>query len=281
MPAEELACLKAYANNLRVRQRGMSIKNRKKVAALKHESNLARLFIMPMKIARTIAELETELTWSDALLFQKALALVILVFCPLRLSTLSSLRIDQQLMWEGSGMSGGLLLEIPEGQLKNSHPASMPLPKQCADLIRTYIKRFRPLLAPEGSPFLFTGEHADRCKDPNCLGKQMKVLVHEKLGFDVNAHLFRHLVHIVVLNKFPWRVRDGRARSHSSEHQHDDTKLQLYGRRAFNACVPGARDGRGEWSRTVEARFPSRRCLQYRLGAALRCALLVEKGSYR
>ena len=100
-------------------------------------------------------------------------------------------------------MSGGLLLEIPEGQLKNSHPASMPLPKQCADLVRIYIKRFRPLLAPEGSPFLFTGEHADRCKDPNCLGKQMKVLVHEKLGFDVNAHLFRHLVHIVVLNRFP------------------------------------------------------------------------------
>lgn len=78
--AEDLESLTCFANKLRVRHRGMSNRNRKKVAALKHESNLARLFIMPMKIANTIAHMESELTWSDALLFQKALALVILIF---------------------------------------------------------------------------------------------------------------------------------------------------------------------------------------------------------
>ena len=32
---------------------------------------------------------------------------------------------------------------------------------------------------------------------------QLSRLVHHKLGFEVNPHLFRHMVHLIVLNRFP------------------------------------------------------------------------------
>jgi hypothetical protein len=201
---KDLEFLKRTAGKLRVRHRGMSPRNRKKVSPLRHEANLARLFIMPLTIAKKIADLaKEEITWSDALLFQKALALVVLMFCPLRISTLAGLRIDKHLVWANRDMTGNVMLEFPEGELKTDHPASMPLPKLCSDLIRIYVQRYRPLLAPQGSPFLFTGEHADRGKDVNAMGKQIKRLVHDKLGFDISPHTYRHLVHIVVLNRFP------------------------------------------------------------------------------
>ena len=95
------------------------------------------------------------------------------------------------------------MFSFSEDDLKNDHPATMPLPNECTNLIRIYIQRMRPLLAPGQSQFLFTGEHDDRGKHTVTISKQIKSLVHEKLGFDVSPHIFRHIVHIVVLNRFP------------------------------------------------------------------------------
>jgi hypothetical protein len=64
--------LNMTARKLRVRHKGMSPRNRKKVIALKQEANLARLFIMPLTIAKKLSALgDEEITDSDALLFEK------------------------------------------------------------------------------------------------------------------------------------------------------------------------------------------------------------------
>jgi integrase len=201
----DLAHLKMVAGKLRARPKGLAPRTRRKVTALKHEANLARLFIMPLAIAKRLAALgDDEITAKDALLFQKVLAMIILMFCPLRIGTLSGLHLDANLAWANQReMSGGLKLNIDESQMKGDHAAVMPMPEMCAKLIRTYITRFRGRLAPPASRFLFTGEAVERGKDTNTLSRQIKRLIFDALGFDVTPHVYRHLVHVVVLNRFP------------------------------------------------------------------------------
>ena len=50
---------------------------------------------------------------------------------------------------------------------------------------------------------MFTGEGIDCGKSEITLSRQIKDLTFGKLGFDVTPHVYRHLVHIVVLNRFP------------------------------------------------------------------------------
>ena len=159
---------------------------------------------MPLATARRIAALPSDdLTISDALLFQKALALIILIFCPLRISTLLLIRLDQNMIWANRDILAVLILSFTDEDLKNDHPAIMPLPRECSNLVRIYVERLWPLLAPGQFQFLFTGAHEDRGKHTVTMSRQIKLLVYEKLGFDVSPHIFRHIVHVVVLNRFP------------------------------------------------------------------------------
>ena len=42
-----------------------------------------------------------------------------------------------------------------------------------------------------------------RPKRSDTLGKQLSKLIHRTIGLEVNPHLYRHLVHIIVLNRYP------------------------------------------------------------------------------
>lgn len=70
-------------------------------------------------------------------------------------------------------------------------------------MIRTYCQRFRPLLNPAGSPFLFCGKDPARPRNKQGFSMQLTRLIFDRLGLHVNPHLYRHLVHLVVLRRFP------------------------------------------------------------------------------
>jgi integrase len=100
-------------------------------------------------------------------------------------------------------MKGQLILEFASGELKNDEPASFPIPNDVSSLIRVYCDRFRSLIDPGGPPFLFSGRCLDKPRTTGGLGKQMGRLIFDRLGLRVNPHLFRHVVHLVVLRCFP------------------------------------------------------------------------------
>ncbi len=66
-----------------------------------------------------------------------------------------------------------------------------------------HVRRYRPLIALGNSSYLFTGPNTDRPKRSNTLSKQLKKLIRHSVGLEVNPHLYRHLVHLIVLNQFP------------------------------------------------------------------------------
>lgn len=181
--------------------KGLSDKTRKRVSLLKDESTLAKLFLLPFALAIEISKSRKKRR-RLALLRQWAVALMILTFCPLRISTLSRLR-DRHLIWSKPEMRGDLMLELDGEMLKAGEPATIPLPRECALIIKRYCQEDRSTLYKRDTDFLFPAEDPGTSKAPGLLSTQLSKLIRSRLGFDVNPHLYRHLVHIVILRRFP------------------------------------------------------------------------------
>ena len=69
--------------------------------------------------------------------------------------------------------------------------------------MRLYLQEHRHLLVRGETQFLFPGATANRSKGPNTMSGQLRRLIWDQLGFAVNPHLYRHLVHLVILRRFP------------------------------------------------------------------------------
>ncbi|MFM9938679.1 MAG: hypothetical protein ACKVP7_04185 [Hyphomicrobiaceae bacterium] len=195
--ANELLQLASRLNT----SKGLSQKARSRVSPFKDEANLSKLILFPFGLARQIARSK----WKRrklALLAQWAMALMLLTFCALRISTLSRLS-DRHLRWSKPGRRGDLTLELEGEMLKNGEPATVPVPRECAQLIKLFCDAYRPALFNRETEFLFPSEKSKTSKSPGLLSTQLSKLVRSRLGMEVNPHLYRHLVHIVILRRFP------------------------------------------------------------------------------
>ena len=201
-PAEQVALINRYARNVMPRGEGLGRKNRLRIAPLRDPKNLVRLFLLPQKIRKEV-EQRTKTTCADALLMQHAVALSILTYAPLRIGNLAALHLERNLHWSGPNMTGSLLLDIDGAAVKNDQTLSFPVPTECADLIRLYLHKYHSRLTPGPNPYLFPSDVPGRPKRSDTLGKQLTKLIHRTIGLEVNPHLYRHLVHIIVLNRYP------------------------------------------------------------------------------
>jgi len=202
-PVDSVAMINRYARRVRPPIGGLGVKNRMRLAPLRDEQNLARLFLLPPKIRKEV-EKKNRCTRADALLMQYAVALMILTYAPIRIGNLANLHIEKNLRWwSGSDMNGILVIDIDGSSVKNDQTLSFPVPSDCADLIRLYLREYQPRLAVGGSPYLFPSDLPGRPKRADTLGKQLARLIRRTIGLEVNPHLYRHLVHLVVLNRYP------------------------------------------------------------------------------
>ena len=181
---------------------GLSKTVRERLGPLKNDANLARLFLLGSTILKELKKLKS-LSRRDAVKGSLAVVLSILTYCPLRIGSICKMRLDQHLQWSSPAMKGDLSLVFAEGELKNGEPGSYPLPSECAQAIRWYIVNCRPLLLTNDSPFLFPSSDVQRPKLKGEVSQQVRHLIHYRIGLDVNPHLFRHVVHLVVLRRFP------------------------------------------------------------------------------
>lgn len=201
-PMEQVDALNEFASRLAPRCEGLSTKNRRGLLPFRDQTNLVKVFLLPSRIVEAV-DAGVVRGRMACLRMQQAVALSILVNCPLRIGNLATLRLDRHLHWSGKGMTGKLMVMLDEEEVKNSQQLVFPLPRETADLIRRYVEDYRDGLLLPPSPFLFPGEDSARAKQTACLGRQLTNLTHDAIGFRCNPHLYRHLVHLVVLRKFP------------------------------------------------------------------------------
>lgn len=105
-------------------------------------------------------------------------------------------------MLSSRGTGGAWHLVIPADETKNTRALEFALPAYVLALLRQYLERYRPLVAPPGSDYLFPSPTGGHLATDN-LGPRISRFVRQRAGLEVNPHLFRHLAAKLVLEDTP------------------------------------------------------------------------------
>jgi integrase len=166
-------------------------KNKDRLAQFDDRQNLTMLLHLPAHLAAQSLKPGPK-PRSASLLMQTALALEILIYCPMRIGNLASLDIERHLRWIIEKKQQRLIINIPADEVKNSTPLRYGLPGTSAAMMRNYLDRARPTLCSEPSTAVFPKQNGSS-RNPGDLSDQIKRHCFDATGLTINAHLFRSL----------------------------------------------------------------------------------------
>ena len=129
---------------------------------------------------------------SASLLMQTAIALEILLYCPMRIGNLARLDMERHLRWIHEKRETRLIINIPAEEVKNNTPLRYELSGQSVKLMKDYLDCARPVLLGAASTAVFPRQDG-RARNPNDLSQQIKRHCFDSTGLIVSAHLFRSL----------------------------------------------------------------------------------------
>lgn len=177
---------------------GMTPKNRARLRQLIEPGNLKALVGLPHKIVSSVQGLEPSI--QRAHFVQSALAIALLLNCPMRMENLSGLLLDAHFDRVGSDT---IHVVIDRAEVKNKKDLTYQLSPSVVHLLDLYVATYRPLLlGRSNSSALFVSRNG-RQKDPAQLGNQITKLIRQETGLEVNPHLFRHLAGYLFLEAHP------------------------------------------------------------------------------
>ena len=131
---------------------------------------------------------------------EDAIAIGILLYCPLRVSNLSMLEIERHLQRPGKGK---MFLVIPASEVKNHRPLEFELPGHLVATIEAHLVDRAPTLCDPSNPYLFPAIRKDGPVAAATLAERIKRRVRDEIGIEMNAHLFRHLAVMIYLDANP------------------------------------------------------------------------------
>ena len=165
-------------------------------------ANRARLLNLPKELFREARRLRGTRPLDAARLFEIALAIEILLFCPLRIGNLAVLDIDKHLLRSRPGADGMMHLVIPADAVKNGVPIEFELPRVLARLIEEHVMEFRVHLPGAATKWLFP--RADGAHEaPHNLGNRLSHTIWRRAGIRMTPHMFRHFCAETFLERVP------------------------------------------------------------------------------
>jgi integrase len=186
-----LAELKAICGRLKPARQGLSDKNRACLRQFDQPENVAKLLLLPGRLISR-AKARGQPDRKAALLVQTALAIELLLMCPIRRRNLANLNVDRHLHWTRSAREAACHLAIPAEEVKNQVPIEFELPPEATRILRLYLDRYRPLLAGNTCPWLFPGRDGAGHKVLHALSSQISGAIFRETGLKVHVHQFRH-----------------------------------------------------------------------------------------
>ena len=130
-----------------------------------------------------------------AVMARTGLAIHILLNAPIRLKNLVSLQFGAHLRHDGSRQARISHLVIPANEMKNNRAYETAISPELAAKIARYQRTFHPVLALEGSTFVFpAGRGLSGHINDSTMRSHISSVVEERVGARINPHLFRHLV---------------------------------------------------------------------------------------
>ena len=196
---EELKALRALSRRVPRPEPGLTPKNRQLLRQFDDEANLARLLHLPARLFREALR-TTPADLNTARQAQIALAIELLLNCPIRVANLRALQLDRNIL-RPAGPRGPAFLCLEPGEVKNEQRIDFELPEQLHRMIDTYAERFLPLFGGTDGFLFVTGAGSPR--GYGTLAHQVSRTIRVRTGVVMTLHQFRHLAAKLFLEKHP------------------------------------------------------------------------------
>jgi hypothetical protein len=136
---------------------------------LQNDEKLQKLLLLPDRIFGQASGKSKAHT--SALAREDALAIAILLVCPVRVKNLAEIHLERNLHRPGDGC---VFLVFEDNEVKNQRPVEFELPRDVRRMIDRHLSSRVPELCPPSTPWLFPRRDGRGPKDPtSCnLGSQ-------------------------------------------------------------------------------------------------------------
>lgn len=173
------------------KQIGMTPRNRDRLQQFDNPENLLALLTLPHRVFEKLSPIK-EPSRAHAVQAMNAMAIELLIMTPVRRANLGALRLGHHLREIRGGRREEYGLMISGDETKNGQPINAALPVDTKRLLKTYLRRYRPLLAECDKQVLFPNPEGDARHLSN-LSKGVCKLIRQETGLEMHMHLFRHL----------------------------------------------------------------------------------------
>ena len=182
-------------------RKGLTDKNRARLRPLNDEETLERLLLLPERLFERAETGPGDGRGHQAcLLRETALAIVILLYCPVRIGNLASIHLRRHLQRPGDGR---VFLCFPANEVKNGQPLEAELPVVLVEMVDRHLATRSPALCPAQTPWLFPKRAGDVSMRPGQLSRAVFRTIRKETGLEMNVHLFRHLAAMIWLQAHP------------------------------------------------------------------------------
>ncbi len=208
LPAQDVKKLGALKSKVMVNGGGLTEKNRQRLRQFDLSANVYRIVRLPAALMARAGK-EQNPSSRTALEVMHAVAIEILLNCPLRAQTLSTINVETDLKWSGHGKGRFAQLYIPPERVKNREPIEADFQPSTSAMIQVYLEKFRHSVSKEPGPWLFPAA-AGGARSPGHLGEDIKARIKRETGLVINIHLFRSLALELQDRVLPGRPELGR-----------------------------------------------------------------------
>lgn len=173
--------------------------NQARLAQFADGENFMRLVLLPDQLMAAANKAKgSPIAALDAL---AAVAIGILLSCPMRAKNLANLDIQKHLIPQTKGKKTLYSIHVAKTEVKNRQDIDSGLSEPVSALVRDFLAYHHPVLAsnttalfprPDGKP-----------RDPGKLGELVEGRIQKWLGLKVHMHLFRHIAAMQYLEAYP------------------------------------------------------------------------------
>lgn len=180
--------------------RQMSQRNRDLLRQFDDPRNVARLLRFPEKQVK-LAKREQN-PYRAAKRVERALSVALMISCGLRSGTLRALEIEAEFSWSRPDRSGVCNLSIRPEKTKTGQPLEFELPPDVADLLRLYLKEYRPLLPGSHGAYLLPGQSGGM-RSRQAFRDGISRALSKDTGLVMHPHLIRHTIAKIAVEQDP------------------------------------------------------------------------------
>jgi site-specific recombinase XerD len=202
---------------------GMCPKNAKRLMQFDNQMNIVRIVTLPRILMHRATS--NPAARSSALLAMQAVAMTILLSCPMRVKNLAGLDLDRHLIPHRNGTHTIYGIRVEGIEVKNREPIEFHLKSGNSSLLHRYITTFRGSLSKVRGTALFPKEGDGLPRTPDNFGSDLMACIYRETGIEMNAHLFRHFGAKIFLDAHPGQYETVRR---LLKHKNIQTTIKFY-----------------------------------------------------